>query len=123
MLSSSAFERDLLDLRRHLLGLQVELAWLKLSRALLKYDPNQPRVPSGEPGGGQWTDADGSRSPQGIIAIARRMNLAARPDAYQRCLDLCYPLLERRQAPGSDRNTWDFHKCMNACLKRDLDGG
>jgi len=35
---------------------------------------------------------------------------------YQRCLDRCYPLLERRQLPGSDRNTWDFHKCMRKCM-------
>ena len=25
-----------------------------------KFDPNQPRVPRGEPGGGQWTSRDGS---------------------------------------------------------------
>ncbi len=37
---------------------------------------------------------------------------------YQRCLERCYPLLERWQSPGSDRNTWDFHKCMNACMGR-----
>jgi hypothetical protein len=29
---------------------------------------------------------------------------------------LCYPILGRFQIPGSDRNTWDFQKCMNACM-------
>lgn len=38
-----------------------------------KYNPNQPRVPAGNPDGGQWTDADGAfggpqatHKPQGI---------------------------------------------------------
>ncbi len=35
---------------------------------------------------------------------------------YQRCLDQCYPLLERPQPPGSDSNKWDFHKCMSRCM-------
>ena len=47
------------------------------------------------------------------------------------CLDLCYPLLERPQHPAScggqsfglskvpsDRNEWDFHRWINACLQR-----
>jgi len=84
-----------------------------------KYDPNQPRVPAGNPDGGQWTSGNES-DVQRIVEMANRLNLAARPDAYQRCLDLCYRLLERPQRPGSDRNTWDFHKCMNACLGRNL---
>jgi hypothetical protein len=84
-----------------------------------KYDPSQPRVPAGNSDGGQWTSSNES-TVQRIVEMAKRLNLAARPDAYQRCLDLCYRLLERPQSPGSDRNTWDFHKCMNACLGRNL---
>lgn len=89
-----------------------------------KYDPEQPRVPAGNPDGGQWTSGDAASEEgtdvQRIVEMAKRLNLAAGPDAYQRCLDLCCPVLERRQSPGSDRNTWDFHKCMNACLGRNL---
>jgi hypothetical protein len=33
-------------------------------------------------------------------------------------MSLCSPVLERFQQPGSDRNQWDFHKCMNVCLGR-----
>jgi len=133
---------------------------------LHKYSPDQPRVPAGEPGAGQWTsgtqstndlkegstvtdnettelaskesinadDASGltpepatssngntqALEVQSIIDTAQQLNVAAGPDAYQKCLDLCYPLLERFQPPGSDRSTWDFHKCMNACLGRNL---
>lgn len=30
------------------------------------YDPNQPRVPAGQSGGGQWTDADGDTTVSGL---------------------------------------------------------
>jgi hypothetical protein len=96
-------------------------------------DPEHPGWPAGTPGGkgGQFRPKDSAANAsdqqtetrsdvQAIITTARRLDLAARPDAYQRCLDLCYPLLERRQPPGSDFNTFDFHKCMNACLERNL---
>lgn len=33
-----------------------------------------------------------SATPEEIIATAKRENLAARPDKYMKCLDLCYPL-------------------------------
>ncbi len=82
-----------------------------------KFDPDQPRVAAGNPGGAQWTSGTASNV-HSIVATAKRLNLAAGPDAHQKCLDLCYPLLERFQPPGSDRNTWDFHECMNACLGR-----
>jgi hypothetical protein len=96
-------------------------------------DPEHPGWPAGTSGGkgGQFRPKDSAGNASGqqaktgsdvrsIIATAKQLNLAARPDAYQRCLDLCYPLLERRQPPGSDFNTFDFHKCMNACLARNL---
>jgi hypothetical protein len=93
-----------------------------------KFDPNQARVPAGNPHGGQWTDggadeADagpGTTIVQDIIQAARRLNITARPDAYQQCLDLCYPLLERPRNGVWDRNYWDFQKCMNECLGRNL---
>jgi hypothetical protein len=94
-------------------------------------DPEHPGWPAGTSGGkgGQFRPKDGAVNAsdqqaetgsdvQSIIATAKRLKLAARPDAYQRGLDPCYPLLERRQPPGSDFNTFDFHKCMSACLAR-----
>ena len=115
----------------------VEAKLRRLARAVaFKYDPNQPRVPAGNPEGGQWADAGGgvgsgpfgtgeasaidSADVRSIVSFARRKRVAGSPLSYQRCLDLCYPLLERSQDPRSDRNTWDFHKCMNACLQRNL---
>lgn len=100
------------------------------------FNPNQPRVPAGNPDGGQWTSpgggvadpasslsqipTDASVTVERILAVARRVITAGGPLDYQRCLDLCYPLLERPQHPASYRNEWDFHKCMNACLQQNL---
>src|SRR3712207_6683082 len=53
-------ERELLRIRQGLIGLQLDLALLKLRRALWrKYRPDQPRVPAGNPDGGQWTSEGG----------------------------------------------------------------
>jgi hypothetical protein len=111
----------------HVAALEVEIGLRRLAR-ILKFNPDQPRVPAGNPEGGQWTSDGNSGGGSGggdsdvatIIDKAKRLNLATSPAAYQKCLDLCYRLLERPQRPGSDLNTWDFHKCMNACLKRNL---
>jgi len=104
----------------------VETKLRKLDGAVrAKFDPNQPRVPAGNRDGGQWTGSAGGGGEAGatltsIIAVARRIASAGSPLDYQRCLNLCYPLLERQQHPASDRNTWDFHKCMNECLNLNL---
>lgn len=126
VLEAERRDRELARIRHELAGLELDLQGLKLRRALeRRYDPNQPRMPAGQPGGGQWTVGDGGGEageserarPESIITRARRLALATRPDGYQRCLDLCYPLLERPQPPWSDRNKWDFHRCMDECLR------
>lgn len=96
----------------------------------LKFDQNQPRAPAGQSNGGQWVG--GSRVPTGdtdldaeskrgdvarIVSIARRLRPTGKPAGFEQCLDLCYPLLERRQATGSDRDYWDFQRCLIDCLK------
>ena len=116
MIAQTGFSRA-----SRLLGLEAQE---KFQRFLLafKFDPDQPRDEHG-----RWTGAGDSEEGGGVggeapatvasvLAQAGRLNLAARSDAYEACLDLCYPLLERFQRPGSDKNTWDFHKCMNICL-------
>jgi len=109
---------------------------LGLKRA---FDASQPRIPAGNSDGGQWTDGGGTSENGGsrrrggdstesnprdeptvrrVLSAFRKLEGADGPDRYGKCLDLCYPLLERFQPPDSDRNLWDFHKCMNACLGR-----
>jgi hypothetical protein len=70
-----AFEQELLQIRRDLAALKLELA---LRRIFHKYSPDQPRVPKGNPDGGQWTgDAgkDGRDKPRVVsdeISAQRR---------------------------------------------------
>ncbi len=98
------------------------------------FDPNQPRVPAGSSEGGQWTDSGAGTAPLGGQStsgdsrdadrekadmqdiLARAKHLAASSASMNRCIDLCYPLLERFKRPGSDKNETDFRKCLNACL-------
>jgi len=49
-------EADLLDLRAMLSDLKLDLVLQRLRR---KYSPDQPRVPAGNPDGGQWTSGGG----------------------------------------------------------------
>lgn len=119
-MSHSAISRGL-----RVLSLQMEADLLLRRNALtFKYDPNQPRDERG-----RWAESANDRDEvsqpsaepstsitRDIVSRFRQLNASTRSDAYTACLDLCYPLIERFQPPGSDRNTWDFHKCMNACL-------
>ncbi len=91
---------------------------LKRSHAL-KYDPNQPRVPAGSAGGGQWTGG-GANGDDGSVEsiLAQAQKLAASNPSMSKCVDLCLPLLIRPQPPGSDRNEFDFRRCLNKCLGR-----
>lgn len=51
-----AFEREVLRLRREWAEIKFEYEWRRFSE---KYDPNQPRVPKGDPKGGQWAKEGG----------------------------------------------------------------
>ena len=60
MLQAERRQRELARLRYELAGQALDLAVLKLWRALkLKYRPDQLRVPAGNPDGGQWTTEGG----------------------------------------------------------------
>ncbi|MEZ5851841.1 MAG: hypothetical protein R3D68_14445 [Hyphomicrobiaceae bacterium] len=48
----------------------------------LKFSPGQPRVPSGQPGGGQWTDGSGGTG-RDVLPIARRPGGGKRPSQTQ----------------------------------------
>lgn len=54
------------------------------------------------------------RLPQVSQRYSARPELAA---SRSDCIEKCYHLLERiLPFPGSDKNTWDFHKCVNECM-------
>ena len=56
----AASRRVLAELRAEVNELRAALARRRLEEA--KYSPSQPRVPSGNPRGGQWTDRSGGQS-------------------------------------------------------------
>jgi hypothetical protein len=63
----AAFEAAIEHARRVQAALRAEVDELKAARARqrleeAKYSPDQPRVPAGNPRGGQWTDRSGGRS-------------------------------------------------------------
>ena len=90
-----------------------------LRRALKAgYNPSQPRRRDGTPQSGWWSSNRYLDDTDKIVAAAQRFRLAAFSERYSSCVDLCYPLLERRQLVGSDFNLWDYHKCLNRCLGR-----
>lgn len=123
-------------------GHENEPIYKEYERIERKFSPDQPRVPAGVREGGRWTSDDGQGLPpdpstagsgaqildrgrhasiatdgfvQSFLEKAKQL-AAGGKSAYQRCSDLCYPILERFQPAGSDRNTFDFFKCLNACL-------
>lgn len=62
---SAAFEcdatlRDQVEFSR--LVAEIKLDILHLRRLLKAYNPNQPRVPAGNPDGGQWSGGGGART-------------------------------------------------------------
>ncbi len=67
--SYSAIYREYLDHKADLAFLRFALAWAHYERILRKYDPNQPRIPAGNPDGGQWTGDGHSRPLDSQIRI------------------------------------------------------
>lgn len=57
-----AARADLLRLKADLVTLRAEIKFQRRLRDDKAYNPNQPRVPAGNPDGGQWTSEGGSGS-------------------------------------------------------------
>lgn len=66
------------SLRGRLAAVRLDVALFRLHRALQKYDPGQPRVPAGQPTGGQWTGGGGSAE---LSASRRRIGGGRYPSA------------------------------------------
>jgi hypothetical protein len=63
-----------IEIMRAVHKLMVELA---TEAGVGKFDPNQPRVPAGNPDGGQWTDEGAQPAGQvGVTPVARRISPA-----------------------------------------------
>jgi hypothetical protein len=104
-------QRELAQMRRELVGFQLDLAIIKLKRALAqKYRPDQPRVPAGNATGGQWTGGGGTSttpSPPRRTRLAQNVSTTrpARSDAEL----------------GADRSGWhDYGAGPNQVCPADL---
>src|SRR5215218_4398080 len=71
MVVDSAFPRDLLKARDALAQIEMEVRSLRLALALRRCDPRQPRVPAGNPEGGQWTSDGGGGAPRLQLVSSR----------------------------------------------------
>lgn len=114
-------ERETSQLQRMIQAMRAAASQSKVDRAFGRFiavakggfDPEQSRHPPGRPDGGRWS---GGTDFSDFVAAVRRIGSSSR--LYSSCVDICYPRLGRPQFSGSDINLWDYHKCLNLCLKR-----
>jgi hypothetical protein len=94
-------------------------------RLKTKYDPNQPRVPAGQGGGGRWTDGDGSGGTpdpaRRIAQLDERVLAQARTpaDVERRCEEqfsrdgrYCATLPYRRRSPCRAHASARYAACL-----------
>ena len=95
---------ELLALRREFEELRAQIEAERTRRALKAFNPNQPRVPAGNPDGGQWTSGDGGgRNDPRVLSDAIPDNLikpGARLAQNDRLSGRPIDLLEERQQGG-----------------------
>ncbi|WP_296584997.1 hypothetical protein [Xanthobacter sp.] len=89
-MSQTDAELHALDrLRRLTRRLNLDVATWRLKLALKGgYDPSQPRIPSGEPGGGRWAGGSDGSTGSNPAGAERRVSMAARrisPAAEAEC--------------------------------------
>lgn len=68
------FDERIEEMRREFAAIHRDLVELRRNLLVRKYRPDQPRVPAGNPDGGQWTyDPDTTGSIGRLVPIARRL--------------------------------------------------
>lgn len=81
-----------------------------------------PRWPAGSADsvGGQFRPTrDTSVSGDQASVSSQAESTVAQAKSLSECIEECWQLLERPlPAAGSDKNRWDFEKCLNACRGR-----
>ena len=107
--------QDLLAIRSSLLDLKTHLIATQMLSFLRKYRPDQPRVPAGNPDGGQWTDDLVSQVPSARIQVAGKWDLSREAECNEQLRldeELC-------RAAGS-RTCWSLTQPRwAACMKND----
>jgi hypothetical protein len=80
--------------------------------AKANFNPEQPRIPKGEPDGGQWT-ADGAAADDNVTYVTSEDQ-----DRKSLCIERCSYLLEwPLPYRWSNVNTFAFFRCVNDCMR------
>ena len=114
MQGSAADWRTSLQLRRMralLWGRVLDAKLQALDRAIKAFDPNQPRVPAGNPDGGQWTDGGGGGSDATAdvrVAQARRDGRGRGSDAEATPAQLARRDIAEAQARATTRRVQEI---------------
>ena len=108
--------QDLLATRSSLLDLKTHLIAAQMHSLLRKYRPDQPRVPAGNPDGGQWTEDLASQVPASArTQVAGKWDLSREAECNEQLRldeELC-------RAAGS-RTCWSLTQPRwAACMKND----
>lgn len=87
---------------------------------LAKYSADQPRLPAGQAGGGQWvgeaTEDNNTADSQSVASEQTEAIVVGNKDS---CIEECYFWLEMPE-PARQFGTrqWDFHRCVAECMAR-----
>jgi hypothetical protein len=88
-----------------------QISELAVTALLVKanFNPDEPRVPAGNPDGGEWTDSGESAE----VAAANDH------DRKNKCIEECLYLLNRRLPyRWSNLNEFAFRRCVNECMQQ-----
>ena len=89
-----------------------------------KYDPNQPRVPAGDPAGGQWTSDSSSgglptrQLTDAVAALARGHHKVPRQGLIRKNIDCC----PTRQKQSSSNRRWAVYKIRRVTISINYTG-
>ena len=89
--------------------LQLDLALLNLRLALRAYDPNQPRVPAGQPGGGRWAGGGGSGDVDATGGTSRTRLAENEPHRPYSTASV-QPVIDGRFFGGMEVSYWLFRR-------------
>lgn len=116
-----AEREELLTLKREIVALKAEIKFRKFLRALKAYNPNQLRVPAGNPDGGQWTGEGEGASGKDRVRLAAGDKPALGPKAAVKiALEVAKKVLETLR---SKESLWDlFGEPVGAVTYTEIDG-
>jgi hypothetical protein len=90
-----------------------------------KYSPSQPRVPAGNPDGGQWTSGDGGRHVLPVTPTDQKITDFSAQSRHPGHHDIPRAVFEKWNLPAETRKVferWTTGTIPNASLRYDLQG-